>query len=213
MHCIATDGNHAIEGGGTEDGAGAIALAVEFHPEAIAGGGHAPASPGLDLPGDLRIPGHKFVKDAAMVNANHRHGFHPAEDAPPSTASREGQIGFILKGVAVQPKPFLWKCTAPIFFGIGGGILERVAIALPINPATGQTMGHEDLPTGFKNLQLGEPAGRRLLGLIDIAPAVDGLNLVVPGAGTHDWIAELALVLCGGALVTFLNGAMEVIGF
>lgn len=104
---------------------------------AIGVGGHVPITPGINFPVNGAVPGHEFVELILVMNANHTDGLYPAENATFTAASGEGEIGLVIEGVAVEPKPFLRKSAAPVLFAVGGSVGEAVAIAFPVDPACG----------------------------------------------------------------------------
>ena len=117
----------------------------------------------------------------------------------------------MIKGIALDPKPFFGKCSAPVFLGVGGclGKFNSVSVGVrgvsPFKPASGPAVGHEDLPARFKDLQLGHPACGGLGG----TPGVNRFYGVVPANDAMgSRVPKLALVerICGS--IAFFDGAM-----
>jgi hypothetical protein len=140
------------------------------------------------------------------VQADQGDFFGAGEHLPLGSGAGEAEAGMVGKGVALDPKPAAREALSPVFFGVGGGLLEFEAPASPLHPAGGQAMAHQDLPARLKDGQerpyphggLGwDPIGRAELNAIELA---DGL--------ASDRIWQDPLVEAGGVLVA-AGGALE----
>ena len=88
----------------------------------------------------------------------------------------------LVEAIGLHPEPPGRKGSAPILFGICGCIVERVLLAVELDPARGTTVRHQRLPVGLKHRQTGKPASSSALRLTRRSPAVHWCDVDIPAA-------------------------------